>query len=128
MAINHRQLQMFRADLADLPEFLFQRHKDFGVESDLLRVAKINEQIVAGYALTSAAERQDYFCLEWIAVLPDFQRQGIGRWVAGHAMGVAESKSGRGLRTRHSEPAMFFQRLGFVALPSDGFCLDFFPE
>ena len=119
---------MFRADLAELPEFLCQRHNDFGAHSDLLRVAKINEQIVAGYALTRAAQRQDYFRLEWIAVLPDFQRQGIGRWVAGHAMGVAESKSGRGLRTRHSEPAMFFQRLGFVALSSDGFCLDFSPE
>ena len=128
MAINHRQLEMFRAGAADLPEFFSQAHRDFGADSDVLRVAKIKEQVVAGYAMSSAVERQDRFRLDWIAVLPDFQRRGVGRWVAGHALGVAESKSGRGVRTRHSEPATFFQRLGFTALPDGGFCLDFLPE
>ena len=101
MAINHRQLEMFRADSADLPEFFSQAHRDFGADSDVLRVAKIKEQVVAGYALSSAVEPQDRFRLDWIAVLPDFQRRGVGRWVAGHALGVAESKSGRGDAVRN---------------------------
>ena len=128
MAINHRQIEMFRADEADLPKVLAELHKKYGGQADLLRIAKINEQIVAGYALVSPTERQGYFDLKWIGVLPEFRRQGVGRWMAGHAMGVAESKSGRGLRTIHADPEQFFQELGFAHTPADGFTMEFFPE
>lgn len=128
MAINHRQIEMFRGDAADLPHVLGELHRQFGGRADLLRIAKVNEQIVAGYALVSPIERRDYFDLEWIGVLPDFRWQGVGRWVAGHAMGVAESKSGRGLRTRHGEPDKFFRGLGFAVAPNGGFAVEFFPE
>ena len=128
MAINHRQIEMFRADEADLPKVLAELHKAYGNEADLLRIARINEQIVAGYALLSPIERQGYFDLNWISVLPEFRRQGVGRWMAGHAMGVAESKSGRGLRTRHRESERFFRVLGFTVVPTGGFTLEFFPE
>ena len=128
MAINHRQIEMFRADEADLPKVLAELHKAYGNEADLLRIARINEQIVAGYALLSPIERQGYFDLNWISVLPEFRRQGVGRWMAGHAMGVAESKSGRGLRTRHGESEKFFRVLGFTVVPTGGFTQEFFPE
>ena len=128
MAINHRQIEMYRAEAADLPKDLAELHRHYGSQADLLRIAKVNEQIVAGYALLSPTQRQGYFGLEWIGVLPDFRRQGVGRWMAGHAMGVAESKSGRRLRTSHIEPGKFFQSLGFARTPTDGFTIEFFPE
>ena len=84
---------MVRADEADLPKVLAELHKAYGNEADLLRIARINEQIVAGYALLSPIERRGYFDLNWISVLPEFRRQGVGRWMAGHAMGVAESNT-----------------------------------
>ena len=128
MAINHRQIEMYRGDAADLPQVLGELHRKFGGHSDLLRIAKVNQQIVAGYALASPTEQLDYFELAWIGVLPDFRRQAVGRWVAGHAMGVAESKSGRGLWARCGEPVKFFQGLGFAVLPNGGFVVEFFPE
>ena len=58
MAINHRQIEMFRAEAADLPKVLAELHRHYGSQAGLLRIAKVNEQIVAGYALLSPTERQ----------------------------------------------------------------------
>ena len=69
MAINHRQIEMYRAEAADLPKVLAELHRHYGSQADLLRIAKVNEQIVAGYALLSPTQRQGYFGLEWIGVL-----------------------------------------------------------
>ena len=43
----------------------------------------------------------------------------------GHAMGVAESKSGSGLVTPRLGPAEFFQRLHFTAVEDGGYSLCF---
>jgi GNAT superfamily N-acetyltransferase len=128
ITINIRQIEMYKADPADLPDFLFDLHRQFGECADLLRVAKIEDKIVAGYALTSALDARGYFCLDWIAVSPELRLQGLGRWVIGHAMGVAESKSGGGLRTPRVEQAEFFQRLGFASADGGGWQLEFLPE
>ena len=128
MTLSFRQIEVFRADPDDLPEFLLTLHHQFGQQSDLLRVAKIGTQTVAGYGLTSATEARGNFCLDWIAVLPELRRQGVGRWVMGHAMGVAESKSGGGLVTPRLEPAEFFQRLHFTAVDDGGWQSVFLPE
>ena len=128
MTLIIRQIEMFRADPDDLPEFLLTLHHQFGQQSDLLRVAKIGTRTVAGYGLTSATEARGNFCLDWIAVVPELRRQGVGRWVMGHAMGVAESKSGGGLVTPRLEPAEFFQRLHFIAVDDGGWQSVFLPE
>jgi hypothetical protein len=52
MAINHRQIEMYRGDAADLPQVLGELHKKFGGHSDLLRIAKVNQQIVAGLCVS----------------------------------------------------------------------------
>ncbi|GIR63817.1 MAG: hypothetical protein CM15mP68_4830 [Pseudomonadota bacterium] len=46
MTLSIRQIEMFRADPDDLPEFLLTLHHQFGQQSDLLRVAKIGTQTV----------------------------------------------------------------------------------
>ena len=48
--------------------------------------------------------------------------------VMGHAMGVAESKSGGGLVTPRVEPAEFFQLLHFTAVDGGGWQSVFLPE
>ena len=62
MTLSIRQIEMFRADPDDLPEFLLTLHHQFGQQSDLLRVAKIGTQTVAGYGVTSATEARGNFC------------------------------------------------------------------
>ena len=47
MTLSIRQIEMFRADPDDLPEFLLTLHHQFGQQSDLLRVAKIDTQTIA---------------------------------------------------------------------------------
>ena len=47
--------------------FLLTLHHQFGQQSDLLRMAKIGTQTMAGYGLTSATKRGQLL-LDWIAV------------------------------------------------------------
>ena len=128
VTLNIRQIEMYRAESADLPTYFSEFQAQFGRGADLLRVAKLDGRIVAAYALTSAVAPRGYFGLNWLAVLPDLRRQGIGRWVAGHAMGVAESKSGSGLVVNHDEPLEFLHKLGFRADINYSWRLEFLPE
>lgn len=119
---------MYRAESADLPTYFSELQAQFGKGADVLRVAKLNGRIVAAYALTSAVAPRGYFGLNWLAVLPDLRGQGVGRWVAGHAMGVAESKSGSGLVVKHNEAPEFLRKLGFKAEENEAWRLEFLPE
>jgi N-acetylglutamate synthase-like GNAT family acetyltransferase len=50
-----------------------------------------------------------------VAVQEQYRHQNVGRWLMGHAIGVAESKGGRGLQVPHTAQQDFFLTLGFKA-------------
>ena len=60
-----------------------------------LRVARQAEETVAAYLLEQ--EPDHVFVLRFLFVGEGWRRRGIGRWVTGHALGLAESKGGRWL-------------------------------
>ena len=53
--------------------------------------------------------------LQMVAVQEQYRHQNVGRWLMGHAIGVAESKGGRGLQVPHTAHQDFFLTLGFKA-------------
>jgi GNAT superfamily N-acetyltransferase len=54
-----------------------------------------------------------------VMVLEPYRRSGVGRWLVGHAIGVAESRGGRQLLALLAGPGDFLPGLGFQGQPND---------
>ena len=55
------------------------------------------------------------------------RRQGLGRWLVGHAIGVAESKGARHVLVASAQGRRFLRQIGFTEDPS-GLRFDLIPE
>ncbi len=116
--MNFREVSMFKPYPNEFPEdLLWQAGADEAcitrwLEASMLRIAKINEVIVACYAMDRGTELT--FCLHGVVVDPAHRRQGLGGWVVGHAIGVAESKGARHLLLPGAGGSRLFDRMGFV--------------
>ena len=121
MALGFRDIQVFSADPKDLPADLSAIYAQTVAAgtAEILRVAKLNEVIIACYAmhgpLLEEGESNTDYVLQMVAVQEQYRHQNVGRWLMGHAIGVAESKGGRGLQVPHTAHQDFFLTLGFKA-------------
>ena len=100
-------------DVAVYPPYAGETPADLigeGDDDELVRVAKLQGRVVGAYRLrqTGAA----CFAIKAIAVYEDFRRRGIGRWLLGHAIGIAELKGARVVDAPLAAPA-FFRKAGF---------------
>ena len=81
---------------------------------DDVRIAKLNgdaaERRIAG-AYRLAPVEADRFEIVALAVYPAYRGVGIGRWLLGHALGIAESRGGRLVDAKG--PAGFLVPAGF---------------
>ena len=78
-----------------------------------IRVAKFEERVIGVYLLET--EDGVRFSLESLAVEEAFRGRGLGSWLVGHAIGVAESKGGRRVWLPESRyTGSLFDRLGFA--------------
>ena len=92
-----------------------------------LRVARQAEETVAAYLLEQLPEH--VFVLRFLLVGEGFRRRGIGRWVTGHALGLAESKGGRWLdATASPATRRFLLTYGFEACDNGHLRYPFHPE
>lgn len=82
-------------------------------DMDLIRVAKLDGEAVGVYAIRALAPT--VYELLALTVAPGCRRQGLGRWLLGHAIGIAESKGGREIRVRRAPGTALFERIGFAA-------------
>lgn len=87
------------------------------LDLDFLRVAK-HEGTVAGLYAIRPLQSPRY---ELVTLIVDerYRRQGLGRWLLGHAIGLAETKGGREIVVRAPASRRFFARAGFEPLESD---------
>ena len=121
---------MFRPYANEVPEGLFFDHFDEGtaahaLDAEMIRIAKRNEDILAVYAM----DRGDgiTYRLHALAVAPPVRKQGLGRWLVGHAIGVAESKGARHVLVEVKQGSRFLKQIGFVDDPR-GLRFDLIPE
>lgn len=77
---------------------------------DDVRIAKLGGRVVGAYRLARVGA--DRFEVVALAVYPPYRRAGIGRWLLGHAIGLAESRGGRIVEA--VGPACFLESAGFV--------------
>lgn len=82
---------------------------------DDVRIAKVDGQgsksrVVGAYRLVQVdAER---FAIRALGVYPAYRGAGIGRWLLGHAIGIAESRGARVIDAKG--PPGFLQPMGFT--------------
>ncbi|HEY5645608.1 MAG TPA: GNAT family N-acetyltransferase [Pseudomonadales bacterium] len=82
-------------------------------DADLMRVAKLDGEAVAVYQLRELDPTR--YELVALAVAPDYRRRGLGRWLLGHAIGIAESRGAREIWVRRAQLKGLFLRIGFKA-------------
>lgn len=81
------------------------------VEPAEVRVAKLRGRLVGAYRLVRVDEQR--FAIRALGVCVPARGHGVGRWLLGHALGVAESRGGRFVQAPDGA-AGFFRRAGFA--------------
>ena len=82
---------------------------------NLVRVAKFQDRVVAAYAIRPITPT--CFELVALAVTEGYRGKGLGRWLLGHAIGLAESRGAREILCRRSGPPLrgkFLSGVGFA--------------
>jgi predicted N-acetyltransferase YhbS len=95
------------------------------VDADFVRVARHAGQVVGAYVLQQQAAT--VFVLENLVVSRSYRSKGLGSWLLGHAIGLAETKGARHILVPGVRPRRLFTRVGFVQ-DGDGLRLDLTPE
>lgn len=81
-------------------------------DADFIRVAKYRNEPVGVYVIRPETATRFELCN--LAVDPNFRHKGIGRWLLGHAIGIAETKGGREIFVKKAPLRGLFERTGFV--------------
>jgi len=126
-----REIEVFRPYANEIPEHLLWA-EDFPealverwLAAEMVRIAKRGDEVLAIYAMDRGDDRS--YLLHGLVVAPSWRRQGLGRWLVGHAIGVAESKGARHVVFPHRRADRFFSHIGFVA-DDQGLRFDLIPE
>lgn len=79
-------------------------------EGELVRVAKLDNRVIGAYRLVRTGETR--FAIRALVVDEEYRGCGVGRWLLGHAIGIAELKGGRVIDTPPAAER-FFAQSGF---------------
>ncbi len=131
MSIHFREIEIFKPYVNEFPEHLLTEAGagdevvERWQEAELLRIAKHGERILGMYAMYRV-DSQNFHLLGVVVDFPQ-RHQGLGRWLTGHAIGVAESKGGRHLYLPPTGSSRCFSHMGFQRR-GDGFYFDMIQE
>lgn len=89
---------------------------DDEVEGVQMRIAKLGDDVVGAYVIEPVDPLT--FRIVDLVVAEGWRRRGIGRWLLGHALGLAESRGAREVLVTDPSPRRFFARIGFVEADS----------
>ena len=94
-------------------------------ELDLMRVAKYHDEVIAAYVIREVGPARFELCN--LVVQAEFRHKGLGRWLLGHAIGLAETIGAREILLRDKAPGELFTRVGFRPC-DEGALLTLMPE
>ena len=89
---------------------------DAASDVEIVRLAKLDGRVIGGYRLRRTGETR--FSIPAIAVCKRYRGRGIGRWLLGHAIGIAELKGARVIEVPDAA-AEFFGKVGFESFGGD---------
>ena len=117
---SYRDVKIYRPFPDDVPAWLSRQ----GCNLDDVRIAKLAPaaaerqgvrpppDIVGAYWLVRHTDKNLYE-IKALTVCERFRRRGIGRWLLGHALGIAETRGGR-VVVAPKTSAAFFRKAGFA--------------
>ena len=94
-------------------------------ELDLMRVAKYRGEVIGAYVIRKVGAVRFELCN--LVVAAEYRHKGLGRWLLGHAIGLAETIGAREILLRNKAPGELFTRIGFLPC-ADGALLTLMPE
>lgn len=106
MRAGLRNVRVFPPFPVEVPQHIVG--DDFDLDD--VRVAKLDGRVIGAYRLAPAGS---VFRILSLVVYEDWRRQGIGRWLLRHAIGIAESRGGRTVEAACQAPAAFWRDSGF---------------
>ena len=118
MALNLREVEIFRPyGNESLEELLWAEgattsQVEQWMGAAMVRIAKLSDEVLGMYAMDKG--EQLTYTLHGVVVDPKWRQQGLGRWLVGHAIGVAESKGGRHVLFASDKAKRFMTHIGFV--------------
>ncbi|MCY3627964.1 MAG: GNAT family N-acetyltransferase [Gammaproteobacteria bacterium] len=93
---------------------------------DWIRIAKHNGDVIAAYWI----EQHDpfNFTIKSFAVDKVYRKQGLGRWMVLHAVGLIESKGGRTAHAQFDKPVSFLETCGFTCVEPGRYVMELTPD
>jgi GNAT superfamily N-acetyltransferase len=80
---------------------------------EFMRVAKIDDKVVGVYVIQAVTPTR--YQLRNLAVSEGYRRKGLGGWLLGHAIGIAETKGAREIYVADVPLRGLFKKIGFAA-------------
>lgn len=117
-----RRFPIYRPHWHERPQKLLDHEIYSETELDWIRIAKDEDKVVAAYKIS----QQDTwnFSVVSLSVARPYQKQGLGRWMLLHAVGLIESKGGRVVHARCGKLLSFVKNVGFSKVSSHHYVLE----
>lgn len=90
---------------------------DAYAHTEFMRVAKLNDAVIGVYVV--AAMTPTRYQLLNLSVAEGYRRKGLGGWLLGHAIGLAETKGAREIFVASTPLRGLFTKIGFAAVDAD---------
>ena len=87
------------------------------VYGEFIRVAKVDDAVVGVYVIQAIAPTR--YQLLNLAVSEGYRGKGLGGWLLGHAIGIAETKGAREIFIAELSLRGLFRKVGFKSIGRD---------
>ncbi len=110
---NHaHEYTIYRPHPNECPDDLFGSISNDDGSLNNIRIAKDGEKVMGGYRVRKLEPTR--YELTYLVVRTEYRRNGLGRWLLAHVIGVVESAGCRTLEVQTNCARRFFLKFGFV--------------
>ena len=107
MRLDPRKVPIYRPYADEMPwELLPDRLA--APDPNLTRIAKLGGEVIGAYAIEPVNAL--HYRITALVVAERHRRQGLGRWLLGHAVGICESKGAREISAPATRSQLFAKR------------------
>lgn len=107
MSLDPRKVPIYRPYADEMPWELLPDGLA-APDPNLTRIAKLGGEVIGAYAIEPVNAL--HYCINALVVAERHRRQGLGRWLLGHAIGICESKGAREISAPATRSQLFVKR------------------
>lgn len=107
MSLDPRKVPIYRPYADEMPWALLPEGLA-APNPDLTRIAKLDGEVIGAYAIEPVSTL--HYRITALVVAKRHRRQGLGRWLLGHAIGICESKGAREVSAPPTRSKLFEKR------------------